>query len=86
MHGEGHHRDNILFGAVSLVEVVGHVRILEHYAYTQDKEYLRKVYRYLKRHVSSICPFLIENKDGYLVTSPSTSPENRFILSLMVVG
>lgn len=51
----------------------------EHYAYTQDKEYLRKVYPILKEACEFYLSVLIENKDGYLVTSPSTSPENRYI-------
>ena len=47
--------------------------------YTQDKEYLRKVYPILKEACEFYLSVLIENKDGYLVTSPSTSPENRYI-------
>ena len=52
-----------------------------HYAYTLDTAYLRKVaYPLLKGSVRFILDFLIEGPDGYLVTAPSSSPENAYYL------
>ena len=54
----------------------------EHYAFTCDVDYLRKVYPTMKNAALFCMDWLIENKDldgnTYLVTSPSTSPENTF--------
>lgn len=54
----------------------------EHYAFTGDKEYLAKVYPTMRNAALFCMDWLIENKDPdgntYLVTSPSTSPENSF--------
>lgn len=50
----------------------------EHYSFTGDKEYLRtKAYPIMKEAALFCFDWLIE-KDGYLVTAPSTSPENEF--------
>ncbi|MCH7534821.1 MAG: hypothetical protein IH948_03600 [Bacteroidetes bacterium] len=49
----------------------------EHYLYTQDKEFLEKIYPVLKGSVDFFMDFLIEHPNGkWLVTSPSNSPEN----------
>jgi alpha-L-fucosidase 2 len=50
----------------------------EHYAYTQDKEYLKSVYPVMKGSCEFYLNALIEDKNGFLVTSPSTSPENAY--------
>nr|WP_322623513.1 glycoside hydrolase family 95 protein [uncultured Flavobacterium sp.] len=50
----------------------------EHYQYTGDKKYLEKVYPIMKGAVLFTLDWLQEDKDGYLVTMPSTSPENRY--------
>lgn len=54
----------------------------EHYAFTQDKQYLEKVYPTMRNAALFCIDWLIDNKDPdgntYLVTSPSTSPENTF--------
>jgi alpha-L-fucosidase 2 len=50
----------------------------EHYAFNQDLDYLRKdAYPYMKGAALFCLDWLIE-KDGYLITSPSTTPENPF--------
>ncbi len=49
----------------------------EHYQYTLDKEYLAEVYPVMK-DAAQFCDDWLVEKDGYLVTSPSTSPENSF--------
>lgn len=49
----------------------------EHYLYTGDKEFLRNVYPILKGNVTFFLDFLVEHPEyGWLVTNPSTSPEN----------
>lgn len=51
----------------------------EHYLYTLDKEFLAKqAYPLLKGASEFMLDWLVEDKSGYLVTSPSTSPENEF--------
>ena len=51
----------------------------EHYAYTQDKEFLRNVFPILKEACEFYLSVLVETPEGYLATSPSTSPENRYV-------
>ena len=55
--------------------------IWEHYSFTQDKEYLQTVYPTL----ASASQFFLTNmiaepKHGWLVTAPSSSPENGFYM------
>ena len=50
----------------------------EHYSFTQDREFLREAYPVMKGAVRFLQQWLVE-KDGELITSPSTSPENHFI-------
>ncbi len=52
----------------------------EHYLYTLDRKYLAEyAYPLLKGVAEFCCDFLVEDRQGYLVPSPSTSPENSFI-------
>ncbi len=49
----------------------------EHYLYTGDKKFLREFYPILKECVEFFLDFLVEHPEyGWLVTNPSTSPEN----------
>lgn len=49
----------------------------EHYLYTEDEVFLQKVYPTMKGCVEFFLDFLVEHpKHGWLVTNPSTSPEN----------
>lgn len=51
----------------------------EHFAYTGDKEYLARVYPALKGAAEFFLSTMIrEPSHGYLVTAPSSSPENTF--------
>lgn len=51
----------------------------EHYAFSGDESYLRNVaYPIMKEAVMFCLDWLTESKEGYLVTSPSTSPEQKF--------
>ena len=52
----------------------------EHYAFGQDKTYLRQQAYPLMRGAAQFClEWLVEDATGKLITSPSTSPENRYI-------
>ena len=52
----------------------------ERYAFTLDKKFLAEhAYPVMKLAADFFCDWLFE-KDGYLVTAPSTSPENKFVL------
>jgi len=53
--------------------------IWDHFRFTGDLEFLRDMYGVLKGAVQFFLDFLVE-KDGYLVTSPSLSPENTYKL------
>lgn len=51
----------------------------EHYLYTQDLEYLRSVYPVMKGAALFFEDMLIKDpNNGYLVTAPTTSPENAY--------
>jgi len=54
----------------------------EHYQFTQDKEFLKnEAYPLMKGSAEFCLNWMIEDRHGKLVTSPSTSPENRYITS-----
>ncbi|MDE5611350.1 MAG: glycoside hydrolase family 95 protein [Odoribacter sp.] len=53
----------------------------EHYAFTQDRAYLEEVYPVLKGAARFFLSSMIEEpKHGWLVTAPSSSPENAFYM------
>lgn len=52
--------------------------IWEHYLFTQDQDFLRYYYPYL-RGAAEFCMGWLVEKDGYLLTAPSTSPENTYV-------
>lgn len=53
----------------------------EHYAFTNDKKYLADIYPVLKGSAEFYNSLLIKDeKTGWLVMSPSSSPENAFYL------
>jgi alpha-L-fucosidase 2 len=52
-------------------------QLYEHFLFTQDKQYLKDLYPVMKGAVQFFMDFLIDDPNGkYLVTNPSTSPEN----------
>jgi len=52
----------------------------EHFLFTQDKTYLKNEAYDIMRGAAQFCiEWLVEDKEGKLITSPSTSPENKFI-------
>ncbi len=50
----------------------------EHYAFGGDLAFLRRAYPTMKESAEFFVDYLIQDKRGWLVTCPSTSPENRF--------
>jgi alpha-L-fucosidase 2 len=52
--------------------------IWEHYLFTGDKDFLREYYPVLKGAAEFCLGWLVE-KNGKLMTSPGTSPENRYV-------
>ena len=54
------------------------MNLWEHYEYTNNRKYLEEIYPVLKGSAQFVCDYLIEDSEGYLVTSPSNSPENEF--------
>lgn len=51
----------------------------EHYAYTLDKDYLAKIYPALEGASRFFLSTMVrDRKNGYLVTAPTSSPENEF--------
>lgn len=53
--------------------------IWQHYLFTKDLDFLREYYPIMKGAAEFCIAWMTEDKDGNLITSPSTSPENRFI-------
>ncbi|MCY9656825.1 glycoside hydrolase N-terminal domain-containing protein [Paenibacillus chondroitinus] len=54
----------------------------DHYRFTQDKSFLRDTaFPLMIGSAEFALDLLVPNKDGYLVTSPSTSPEAKYVLS-----
>lgn len=59
----------------------------EHYQFTTNIDYLRDTAYPLMKDAAIFCAdWLIEDKDGNLVTAPSTSPENIFITDKGIKG
>ena len=51
-----------------------------HYAFTKDKQFLQQTAYPLMKGAAAFClDWLVEDKNGWLVTAPSVSPENNFI-------
>lgn len=55
-------------------------QLYSHYEYGLEKKYLERIYPLLKGSAQFFLDFLVEDpRTGWLVTCPSTSPENIFI-------
>lgn len=52
----------------------------EHYAFNGDKEYLKNEAYPVMKEAAIFCSDWLVERNGYLVTSPSTTPENLFWL------
>lgn len=56
------------------------LHLWEHYLFTQDRTFLASAYETIKEAALFFVDFLVEAPDGHLVTAPSVSPENRYVL------
>ena len=56
------------------------LHLWEHYAFSCDKEFLNKAYATMKEAAEFFIDFMVEDNNGFLVTCPSVSPENTYIL------
>ncbi len=56
------------------------LNLWEHYRFTCDKEFLAKAYETLKEAAEFFVDYLVKDSNGKLVTCPSVSPENTYIL------
>ena len=55
--------------------------LYQHYKFTLDKEYLTDIYPVMKEAALFFTDMLVEDpRNRYLVTAPTTSPENAFIM------
>ncbi len=53
----------------------------EHFAFSGDEAFLRDTAYPIMKDAALFClDWLIENKEGYFITSPSTSPEMKFLV------
>lgn len=62
------------------------LHLFEHYEYTLDKKFLEEKYDTMRESALFFTEYLIENKDGKLVTCPSVSPENTYLTESGVKG
>ncbi|MCI9844342.1 glycosyl hydrolase family 95 catalytic domain-containing protein [Flavobacterium pectinovorum] len=61
--------------------------IWEHYTFTQDQNYLKNEGYPLMKGAAEFCmEWLMQDKNGNLITAPSTSPENQYKLADGFVG
>lgn len=61
--------------------------IWEHYVFTQDKNYLKNEGYPLMKGAAEFClAWVVTDKKGNLITSPSTSPENQYLTPDGFVG
>lgn len=55
--------------------------LYNHYLFTNDKSFLKETaFPILKKCTQFILDMLVEDKDGFLIMAPSTSPENDFLI------
>lgn len=57
------------------------LHLWEHYRFTLDQDFLAKWYPVLREHALFFVDFLVADGKGHLVTSPSLSPENRYVMA-----
>lgn len=63
------------------------LHLWEHYAFSQDRDFLaRRAYPVLKEASQFFLDYLVEDKEGRLLSGPSVSPENRYRTANGAVG
>ncbi len=56
------------------------LHLWEHYQFTMDEEFLRRYYPTMREAALFLVDYVMESPSGELVTNPSVSPENTYIL------
>lgn len=56
------------------------LHIWEHYQFTKNIDFLKEYFKIIREAVLFFKDFLIEDKEGNLITSPSVSPENTYMM------
>jgi len=56
------------------------LHLWEHYAFGRDEAFLAEAYPTMKEAARFLLDYLIEAEDGRLITCPSVSPENTYVL------
>jgi alpha-L-fucosidase 2 len=56
------------------------LHLWEHYLFSRDAAFLKRAYPIMKEAAEFFLDFLVETADGRLVTNPSVSPENTYVL------
>lgn len=70
---------NAAFGTFPLATAWMCLHFYEHFAFTQDYQFLfQNAYPVMKEHALFIEDYLVRSPEGYLVTAPGSSPENRY--------
>lgn len=73
--------DGIQWGTFPMAGPWMALHLWDHFCYTSDSAYLRdQAWPVMKGSARFVLDFLIENKNGQLVTAPSYSPENDYYL------
>lgn len=62
------------------------LHLWDHYRFAPEETFLRRAYDTMKEAALFFLDFLVESPEGYLVTNPSVSPENRYRLPNGEVG
>lgn len=56
------------------------LHLWEHFEYTGDIEFLHEAYETMKEAALFFVDYLVENSEGWMITTPSVSPENTYLL------
>ena len=51
----------------------------EHWVFTRDRDFLQRAWPLMKGSATFALDWMVADRNGNLITSPSTSPENKFI-------
>ncbi|WP_295118162.1 glycoside hydrolase family 95 protein [uncultured Chitinophaga sp.] len=70
---------NAAFGTFPLASAWMCLHFYEHFAFTQDYLFLKQnAYPVMKEHALFVEDYLVRSPEGYLVTAPGSSPENKY--------
>ncbi|UYQ93931.1 glycoside hydrolase family 95 protein [Chitinophaga horti] len=70
---------NASFGTFPLATAWMCLHFYDHFAFTQDYMFLKQqAYPIMKEHALFIEDYLVKSPEGYLVTAPGSSPENKY--------